>query len=59
VTYEYKCRKCEATWEAEQKITDKPLTHCPDCGAEAAQRLISSKGAFVLNGEGWFRTGGY
>jgi len=58
VTYEYQCRSCKATWEAEQKITAAPMTKCPDCGKETAMRLIS-QGAFVLNGEGWFKSGGY
>ena len=59
MTYEYECTACKHTWEAEQKITAKPLRVCPLCGKSAAKRLISSKGAFVLNGEGWFKSGGY
>jgi putative FmdB family regulatory protein len=66
MTYEYECTACHHTWEAEQKITDKPLIICPKCAKnkkvvnpQTAKRLISGKGAFVLNGEGWFKSGGY
>ena len=58
MTYEYECTACKHTWEAEQKITAKPLRTCPECKKATAKRLIS-KSAFVLNGEGWFKSGGY
>lgn len=56
MTYEYCCRVCQATWEAEQKITEEPQKKCPDCGAEAATRLIS-KSTFILSGDGWSKDG--
>lgn len=60
MTYEYRCTdpNCRHQWEAEQRITDAPLQSCPACGRDTAQRLIS-QGTFVLNGPGWFKTGGY
>ena len=58
MTYEYQCVGCQHHWEAEQKITEPPLTHCPECGAEKARRLIS-RSTFLLQGRGWFKTGGY
>jgi putative FmdB family regulatory protein len=60
MTYEYQCTDpaCQHTWEAEQKITEAPLKTCPACLKETAKRLIS-QGTFVLNGPGWFKSGGY
>jgi putative FmdB family regulatory protein len=58
MTYEYQCGACFHQWEAEQKITEEPLKKCPKCEQLKAQRLIS-KSAFILNGGGWFKSGGY
>ena len=60
MTYEYQCTNalCSHQWEAEQRITEAPLHQCPECGKETARRLIS-KSAFILNGGGWFKSGGY
>ncbi len=50
--YEYRCISCNHRWEAEQKLEDKPLTHCPACKAKAAKKLIS-RTTFMLKGSGW------
>jgi len=57
MTYDYVCKSCEHTWEEEQGIKEDPITKCPKCGEEKAQRLISGGGGFILKGNGWFRTG--
>jgi putative FmdB family regulatory protein len=57
MTYEYRCKKCDHQWEAQQKITEEPITHCPECNTENAERLISCKNGFILKGGGWFRQG--
>lgn len=57
-TYEYECDACKGRFEVEQSIKDPPQTRCSTCGKETLRRLISS-GAFVLQGQGWFKTGGY
>ncbi|MFH1874105.1 MAG: zinc ribbon domain-containing protein [Pseudomonadota bacterium] len=54
-TYEYHCKKCAKTFEFFQKITEKPLDKCPDCGNKI-KRLISG-GAFALKGGGWYKDG--
>lgn len=51
--YEYACRGCGFEFEREQRITDKPLKKCPECGAMKAKRLIS-RTSFVLKGSGWY-----
>ncbi len=53
--YEYSCKRCGHEWEEMQKITDGPLTHCPDCGKKGARRLIS-RTSFMLKGNGWYAT---
>ena len=54
-TYEYKCDSCGHEFEAVQKITEKPLTECPNCKKNEAKRLISAT-AFHLKGSGWYKT---
>ena len=53
--YEYQCGACEHVFESLQKISDAPLTRCPDCGAEALKKLVSAP-AFRLKGGGWYET---
>ena len=53
--YEYECQECGYRHEALQKISDKPLTTCPSCNAEALQKLVSAAG-FRLSGSGWYET---
>lgn len=60
-TYDYRCDRCNCETEVEQSIKDPPLTKCPHCGEDELRRLISSSSGsgFVLNGDGWFKKGGY
>jgi putative FmdB family regulatory protein len=51
--YEYQCQKC-GTFEATQKITDKPLVKCPTC-KNRVKKLISNT-SFQLKGTGWYVT---
>jgi putative FmdB family regulatory protein len=53
--YEYGCRSCGHTLDALQKISDKPLRKCPECGKSALKRLMSAP-AFRLKGGGWYET---
>lgn len=61
MTYEYKCTACGHEWEEEQRITAQSIGVCPKCKQQTAKRLISKSAGtgFVLNGEGWFKSGGY
>lgn len=38
--YQYKCNKCEEIFETFQKITEKPLKKCPQCGKLGLCRVI-------------------
>jgi putative FmdB family regulatory protein len=51
--YEYECQKC-GTFEATQKITEKPLGKCPTCKGKI-KKLISNT-SFQLKGTGWYVT---
>jgi putative FmdB family regulatory protein len=51
--YEYQCEKC-GTFEATQRITEKPLGKCPTCKGKV-KKLISNT-SFQLKGTGWYVT---
>jgi len=53
--YEYRCGACETKHEALQKMSDAPLTLCPECGKESLVKLVSAAG-FQLKGNGWYAT---
>jgi len=53
--YEYECPHCRAHTEVLQKIADKPLAKCPECGKKGLRRLISAP-VFRLKGSGWYET---
>lgn len=52
--YEYRCEGCESVHEITQRITEDPLTKCPESGGKM-ERLISAS-AFALKGSGWYKT---
>ena len=53
--YEYQCTACSHRLEVLQKISDAPLTDCPQCGKAHLKKLISRVG-FRLKGGGWYET---
>ena len=53
--YEYRCEACGHELEAIHKMSDAPLTDCPECGKPALQKMISAAG-FRLKGGGWYET---
>jgi putative FmdB family regulatory protein len=53
--YEYQCEACGHILETLQKISEAPLTKCPECGKDALKKLISAS-AFRLKGGGWYET---
>ena len=57
MTYEYVCTACEHQWEAEQRISEAPLTECPVCHEPKAKRQISAGAGFILKGSGWYSDG--
>ncbi|MGH8135664.1 MAG: FmdB family zinc ribbon protein [Steroidobacteraceae bacterium] len=53
--YEYQCSSCGHHGEELQKVGDRPLRKCPDCGRNTLKRLMSAP-AFRLKGGGWYET---
>lgn len=53
-TYDYRCDRCERTYEIRQRISAEPLTTCDRCGGPI-RRLLSAA-PFILKGGGWYVT---
>jgi putative FmdB family regulatory protein len=53
-TYEYRCRDCGHTFDIVQKMSDDPLTHCPECGGEL--RKVFAPPAISFKGSGFYAT---
>ena len=52
--YEYRCRKCNNTFEVLQKINSEPLKECLYCKG-SVEKLISIS-SFQFKGNGWYIT---
>ncbi len=50
--YEYLCQKCGHRLEIMQKMSDKPLSKCPECKGKLEK--IISQTSFQLKGAGWY-----
>ncbi|HUG19572.1 MAG TPA: zinc ribbon domain-containing protein [Planctomycetaceae bacterium] len=55
-TYDYKCEKCDHTWDLFQPITAKPVRKCPGCGAQKAKRVIGPGAGIIFKGSGFYQT---
>jgi putative FmdB family regulatory protein len=53
-TYEYQCRTCSHRFETWQKMTDEPLTICPECGGPIRRVLFPA--GIVFKGSGFYKT---
>lgn len=53
-TYEYACRECSNRFETWQKMTDDPLTNCPECGGSI--RRVFFPAGVVFKGSGFYKT---
>lgn len=53
-TYEYVCRDCSHQFETWQKMTDEPLTICPECGGHIRRVLFPA--GIVFKGSGFYKT---
>lgn len=52
--YEYRCEQCGHQSEEMRRLTDPPLTVCPNCGGTYT-KLVSAP-AFQFKGSGWYVT---
>ena len=56
-TYEYECRKCKKVFDVFQKMSDKPLSVCPDKSCKGkVKRLIGSGAGLIFKGSGFYAT---
>src|ERR1700730_8633591 len=53
-TYEYLCQTCSHRFETWQKMTDEPLTQCPECGNHIRRVLFPA--GVVFKGSGFYST---
>jgi putative FmdB family regulatory protein len=53
--YAYRCDSCGFEKDALQKMSDAPLTRCPQCGKETFVKQVTAAG-FQLKGSGWYVT---
>ena len=53
--YEYECGSCGERSEVLQKLSDAPLSECPECGEASLRKLLSAP-QFRLSGGGWYET---
>jgi len=53
--YEYRCGSCGLQREFLRKVSDAPLTTCPECGEESLSKMLTAAG-FQLKGSGWYAT---
>lgn len=50
--YEYACNKCGHHLEVMQKMSDAPLSKCPECKGKLEKQF--SQTSFQLKGGGWY-----
>lgn len=55
-TYDYKCDKCDHTWELFQSITADPVKTCPECKSRRARRVIGPGAGILFKGSGFYQT---
>ena len=53
--YAYRCESCGFGKDVLQKMSDAPLTDCPECGKSTFRKQVTAAG-FQLKGSGWYVT---
>ncbi|AXF21696.1 FmdB family transcriptional regulator [Burkholderia pyrrocinia] len=53
--YAYRCDACGFAKDVLQKMSDAPLSQCPECGKDAFRKQVTAAG-FQLKGSGWYVT---
>ena len=53
--YAYKCESCGHAKDVLQKMSDAPLSVCPECGKATFKKQLTAAG-FQLKGSGWYVT---
>ncbi|MGA7749005.1 MAG: FmdB family zinc ribbon protein [Gallionella sp.] len=53
--YAYRCSSCDCQKDVMQKMSDAPLSTCPECGKETFAKQLTAAG-FQLKGSGYYVT---
>ncbi len=53
--YAYRCAECAHTEDTLQKMSDAPLTHCPQCKQATFKKQLTAA-AFQFKGSGYYVT---
>ncbi|MGA8863875.1 MAG: FmdB family zinc ribbon protein [Gallionella sp.] len=53
--YAYVCSSCGLQKDVMQKISDAPISTCPECGKETFTKQLTAAG-FQLKGSGYYAT---
>lgn len=53
--YAYKCSDCGFEQDVMQKVSDTPLTECPQCAKASFSKQLTAAG-FQLKGNGYYAT---
>ena len=53
--YAYKCESCGFAKDILRKMSDAPLSDCPQCGKASFKKQLTAAG-FQLKGSGWYVT---
>jgi putative FmdB family regulatory protein len=53
--YAYRCSSCGCQKDVMQKMSDAPLSNCPECGKETFSKQLTAAG-FQLKGNGYYVT---
>ncbi|MDD5300816.1 MAG: zinc ribbon domain-containing protein [Gallionella sp.] len=53
--YAYACSDCGLQKDVMQKMSDAPLTTCPECGKDTFTKQLTAAG-FQLKGSGYYAT---
>ena len=53
--YAYRCEACGYAKDVLQKMSDAPLSVCPECGKDSFCKQVTAAG-FQLKGSGWYVT---
>ena len=54
-SWKLSCAKCGYQKEYLQRLSDAPLTKCPECGKKTFNKMVTAAG-FQLKGTGWYAT---
>ena len=54
-TYDYQCEECGHVFEAFQRMSEAPLTECPECGGRV-KRKIGAGAGLIFKGGGFYIT---